>query len=326
MSHNENKYDLHHILPGKKYKEVEITDGPITYRSSGGEYIEQHSFDDRFDIDIFVLTKKHPDVVEFDEELEKVLEREMARIRENREKYEKLGKPMEQYRLICSDEQLLLSNFTDISLSESELEQISQWFATIMSICQDGIGNVRNILLLADEMAEVKNIVGNFPTGLNSICVYERIFNLNPADSDQNGINTVQKVLTHEYFHQFNRHGGTTALSQEWNRLGQWQLGNTFPNNPASTPDHVCQKTGFEESEYGKTSPSEEFCDSAAKAIFNRSLFKDAKKLEFFDQNFLKSSGGLVDVLPVAKNKIHKNEIKAPDFTLNPSFSVVDIE
>jgi hypothetical protein len=197
------------------------------------------------------------------------------------------GIPQQQIKLQYADQIILISNYLNNPLTKEQVDEITRWFSTICSLTIDKFSNFDNIIILPSEgdyLATGEPLNGEYKDALKGVILYPEAFR--DCEFRTGKIRNLTGVLTHEYFHQYNR-CGATQLAKEWSELGGWFFHYEYPKLITGRPEG-CRNPQYVESEYGRLASAEEFCDAAVKAFYNRGGFKDPKKLDFFYRNFIR--------------------------------------
>jgi len=280
------KYYIERHIPGQEIHPVEFVDAGSVfhYEDMEAKYIP---YETRFAPDFALFCYgENGKPVRMGKKLDEVIAHEIRQIKKEQVVMVGRGLPGQQFIFQAGDQELTLSNY-NVSLSDDQRDEIQRWVGTMVSRVVDGLGMVKNIFIVPDVpdvLPTGEPMNGESPGGFDGIVLYPPA--LSPRRHRTGEVSNLTGTLTHEFFHQYNRHVGVTDLSQKCNKIGDWNIHYKFPKMIAGRLAFSTQENLIETA-YGKVAPTEEFCDAAVKAIYNRSAFHDVKKRSFIDKHFL---------------------------------------
>jgi hypothetical protein len=315
----EQELFLEKNIPGKKVEPVKY-EGPAEFEI-GGYQIKYMPFDSRLSPNVSLLYFDPKESVKMSDGLGDALAEHINEFIAEQKKFKKLGKPREQIKLVQGEQVIEVSNYLS-PLSAGQIKEIKKWFSTLNSLSKDKFEYLKNVIILPSEGQKLPSgepVNGIFRRALGGIVLYP------PALEDKKhrtgGVSHLAGTLCHEYFHQYNTIPGASKLATEWMKLGGWHFNFKYPEK-IEGHEELSDYENFVETDYGLNSSTEEFCDSAIKAIYSRNEFKDTKKLEFIDENFIDFKGSIADE---GMQVIKKEITETPDLPRKFSFGIMAV-
>ena len=317
---NEQKLGLEDHIKKVRLLPTEFEDGNGGFEIDGFT-LRYAPFDSRQDPNIVVVYRGERRKIQYDERLEKRLSIHVANTRKLQESIAQLGIPQEQIMIQQGNQYILVSNY--IGNLPKVTDGIRKWFSVVHSTTYDKFDNLTNIIIIpgrGEKLETGEQLSGEFKYELDGMILYPPAFS--KKEHRIPGVPHFISTLTHEYFHQYMGHAGATRFSQEWMELGGWEFPFFYPKD-TSRGREICRYPNLVETNYGKVSSAEEFCDAAVKAIYNRISFKDQRKLDFLDQHFVNIGEGL---LPDRVSMIRIEKPSIPTFPTNFTFAIMSLQ
>ena len=316
---NERGMNLESVMPRKEHQHLECNFNDVDL----GDFTLHHQTEleaDRFEPTYTVHV--HADAVEPNDS--GLIDFLSKKIRDTRKEREKFSKPREQYRFVDqeSGQELCVSNYTDDPINKDKIDEISNWFSLMVAISKDGFSHVKNIFIMPESRERThlgQPVKGESKRDLGGFCLYPGAF-----QQEQHRVGNVSMLsgtMTHEFFHQYIATAGTTKVSKEWMDVSGRSLHFMYPE-PIAGRDEISDLAKKAESEYGEAYSAEEFCESAAKAVYNGNNFNNNEKRKFIDDNFIDLSKA-----PSARRPqiIKVDEPQQPSFPDIATFATIKI-
>lgn len=285
--HSERQFEIERHLPRRSLEAVTFSEPeiPVEVDDRVFRYVAKDSLLSP-DYAVLYSSETNNQPIRVDRGLLSQFQDYVSEQRATQEKYEKRGVPREQTRLRLGAQELLISNYGDRALS-ADIDELARWFSVVTGVTNEKFDHIRNILIEpadTDKLATGELANGVYSTELGSIRLFPHGFL--PQQHRTGVTSNLTGTATHEYFHQYMRQEGATDLQRAWMELGGWRHHFRFPNNIQGR-GLFSDFEQFIETDYGRESPAEEFCDAAVKSIYGRKTFKDVKKRAFLDTFFL---------------------------------------
>lgn len=119
----------------------------------------------------------------------------------------------------------------------------------------------RNVVFLPEIPTKTYN--GEMPYELDTMLLFPAAFTTEKYRIP--GVTNLEGALTHEWAHQF-MGSGSNQLFEEWLKLGRWKLSEWYKFQ-SGVPEQCV-------SDYAKSSPHEDFCESAVAGLLNPEYLK----------------------------------------------------